>query len=89
MPLRKDLLTFRRPAARTRAPRPGTFRLAEIVRLARDVAVPGGLVPRGTEATILQVFGAGEAYQVEFEGAYPVPETVPAAALEARFVQPA
>ena len=79
MTLRKDVLTARRPA----------FHAADVVRLTRDFAAPDCLIPRGTEATILQVFGAGEAYQVEFECRHDTPETVPATALEAVLALPA
>ena len=54
------------------------FRELEIVRLTQDFRSPVGVIPGGTEATILQVFDNGRAYQVEFEGPYEAPETVPA-----------
>jgi len=89
MPMRKDLTTFaRRPLPRQGKLGPAVFKEHEIVRLSRDVRSPAGVIPKGTEATILQIFGEGTAYQVELEGPYEVPETVPASSLEARLVQP-
>jgi len=61
---------------------PTVFRDLETVRLIEDFATVDGTVPAGTEATILQVFGDGAAYQVEFEAPHTTPETVPAAYLE-------
>jgi hypothetical protein len=65
------------------------FKELEIVRLARDFHGPSGVIPRGTKATVLQVFGGGVAFQVEFDGPHDVPETVPADLLEARLARSA
>jgi hypothetical protein len=54
----------------------------DVVRLTQDFDCPGGRIPRGTQGTVLQVFDSGSAYQVEFEGPYEVPETVPAEILQ-------
>ncbi len=65
----------------TGATPPRLFRELEHVRLLRDFQSPAGVVPKGTLATVLQVFAHGQAYQVEFEGPFEVPETVPASLL--------
>jgi hypothetical protein len=54
----------------------------DVVRLTRDFDFVGGRIPKGVQGTILQVFDSGRAYQVEFEGPYEAPETVPADVLE-------
>jgi hypothetical protein len=59
------------------------FRELEVVRLVRPFKSLAGVIPPGTEATILQVFAGGSAYQVEFEGPYDSPETLPANLVEA------
>jgi len=59
------------------------FSELEVVRLARDFQSKAAVIPSGTEATVLQVFDGGHAYQVEFEGPYEAPETVLASDLEA------
>ena len=59
-----------------------TFEFLDIIRLVRDFPTPGGTIPAGCEGTVLEVCG-GEAYLVEFDGAWKVPEFVPADALEA------
>ncbi len=90
MPMRKDdSAVVRRPPNRTRRSRPSVFKELDIVRLSRDFVSPGGVIRKGTEATVLQVFGDGLAYQVEFEGPHEVPETVPADSLEARLARSA
>jgi hypothetical protein len=57
------------------------FKVSDVVRLSRVFVTHQVVIPKGTPATILQVFDG--AYQVEFEGPYEVPETVPAESLEA------
>ena len=57
------------------------FKNLDVVRLLQDFDCQGGRIPKGTQGTILQVFDGGRAYQVEFEGPFDVPETVPAAIL--------
>jgi hypothetical protein len=63
------------------------FRELEVVCLSQEFMSPAGVIPKGIEATILQVFGGGQAYQVEFEGPTEIPETVSAASLEAKFAR--
>lgn len=46
-----------------------------LVRLVRDLATPSGIIPAGTAGIVLQAFH--DASQVEFEGPWDVPETVP------------
>ncbi len=58
------------------------FKELEVVRLVDDLRTPFSAVPRGTEGTVLLVFGGGVAYHVEFDFADGVPETVPASLLE-------
>jgi hypothetical protein len=58
------------------------FLLHTVVRLVEDFHAPAGVIPCGTQATVLQVFGDGAEVQVEFEGPWEVPETVPAELLE-------
>ena len=53
-----------------------------LVRLLADLPTRDGTVPKGTLATVVQVFKNGAAYQVEFEGEHDCPETVPATAIE-------
>ena len=57
------------------------YREMQMVRLLTPLKTPDGVVPIGTEATVLHVFNSGEAYQVEFEGDHRVPETVLAGAV--------
>lgn len=54
----------------------GVFPMHSLVKLTDDLVTPDGIVCAGTLATVLQVFNAGEAYQVEFEGDHAIPETV-------------
>lgn len=90
MPVRNNLSTFvRRPSHPQDKPRSSAFKELEIVRLSHDFVTPAGVIPQGTEATVLQVFDGGTAYQIELEGPYEAPETVPAGALEAKLVQSA
>lgn len=44
--------------------------------LIRPLPTPDGIIPTGTSGTVLEVFGGGAAYLVEFEGSWIVPETV-------------
>lgn len=67
----------------SRGRRAFVFTELEAVRLSQNFLSDAGMIPKGTEATVLQVFDGGSAYQVEFEGPYEAPETVPAACLEA------
>ena len=39
-----------------------------VVCLSQDFRSAAGVIPKGTVATVLQVFDDGRAYQVEFEG---------------------
>jgi hypothetical protein len=59
------------------------FRELQVVRLSRNLCFDGEVIPKGSKATILQIFEHGRAYEVEFEGPHEVPETVPAQYLEA------
>jgi hypothetical protein len=58
------------------------FRELDVARLVNDLPTPFSILPRGTEGTVLLVFGGGVAYQVEFDRPDSMPETVPAALLE-------
>jgi hypothetical protein len=58
------------------------FLLHVVVRLVEDFHAPGGAIPCGTEATVVQVFGDGSELQVEFKGSWETLETVPAELLE-------
>jgi len=85
MPIRKNASTgVNRPSHGHDEPGSPMFKELEVVRLSHDFVSPVGMIPKGTEATILQVFDGGAAYQVEFEGPYEVPETVPAGSVEAK-----
>jgi hypothetical protein len=79
-------LSVTHPGRRTPAP---VFGELDTVRLARDLKSAAGVIPKGTVATVLQVFEGGRAYQVEFEGPYQAPETVLATDLEAQRARPA
>lgn len=62
--------------------RPPAFLLCTVVRLVEDLHAPAGVIPCGTEATVLQVFGDRAEVQVEFDVRWEVPETVLAELLE-------
>ena len=83
MPARKPQPSLGRPGGMVHDERARMFRELELVVLDRDIETPGGRIPRGTHGTVLQVFDSGGAYQIEFEGPFDVPETVPASALNA------
>ena len=57
-------------------PRP-PLRELQHIRLRDNFESPDGCIAAGTLGTILQVFDQGRAYQIEFEGPYDIPETVP------------
>jgi hypothetical protein len=91
MPGRKDFgdmttLSAGQATGRRHAP---AFNELDVVRLSRDFASAVAVIPRGTEATVLQIFDGGVAYQVEFEGPYEAPETVLASYLEASIARSA
>lgn len=61
----------------------GRFEDLDPARLLRSIGTKTGVMPRGSEGTVVGVWGSGAAYEVEFSKPFHPVETVPGENLEA------